>query len=151
MASNNKAPGLLMKNAGIFNPVLVQAVGLCPVVAMATSVRSAALLAGISAVIITLSEFFASLFLKAVPRWVRIGIYIILGGAIVVPFMIFIERTNASLFGSFGIYLPIMAVNSLNVLRCERFAVKISPLTRHHGRNKPLLHPGMPPAAGVGG
>lgn len=128
MASNNKAPGLLMKNAGIFNPVLVQAVGLCPVVAMATSVKSAALLAGISAVIITLSEFFASLFLKAVPRWVRIGIYIILGGAIVVPFMIFIERTNASLFGSFGIYLPIMAVNSLNVLRCERFAVKISPL-----------------------
>ncbi|MBO5360954.1 MAG: hypothetical protein J6B25_08970 [Clostridia bacterium] len=128
MASNNKAPGLLMKNAGIFNPVLVQAVGLCPVVAMATSVKSAALLAGISAVIITLSEFFASLFLKAVPRWIRIGIYIILGGAIVVPFMIFIERTNASLFGSFGIYLPIMAVNSLNVLRCERFAVKISPL-----------------------
>lgn len=128
MASSNKTPGLLMKNAGIFNPVLVQAVGLCPVVAMATSVKSAALLAIISAVIITLSEFFASLFLKAVPRWVRIGIYIILGGAIVVPLMIFIERANASLFGSLGIYLPIMAVNSLNVLRCERFAVKISPL-----------------------
>ncbi len=128
MASNSKAPGLLMKNAGIFNPVLVQAVGLCPVVAMATSVKSAALLAIISAVIITLSEFFASLFLKAVPRWVRIGIYIILGGAIVVPLMIFIESANASLFGSLGIYLPIMAVNSLNVLRCERFAVKISPL-----------------------
>lgn len=128
MASNSKAPGLLMRNAGIFNPVLVQAVGLCPVVAMATSVKSAALLAIISAVIITLSEFFASLFLKSVPRWVRIGIYIILGGAIVVPLMIFIERANASLFGSFGIYLPIMAVNSLNVLRCERFAVKISPL-----------------------
>ncbi len=128
MASHGKSPGLLMRNAGIFNPVLVQAVGLCPVVAMATSVRSASLLAAVSAVIITLSELIASLFLKKVPRWVRIGIYIILGGAIVAPLMILIERTNAPLFGALGIYLPIMAVNSLNVLRCERFAVKISPL-----------------------
>lgn len=128
MASHGKSPGLLLRNAGIFNPVLVQAVGLCPVVAMATSVKSAALLAAISAVIITLSELTASLFLKKIPRWVRIGIYIILGGAIVAPFMILIERTNAPLFGSLGIYLPIMAVNSLNVLRCERFAVKIPPL-----------------------
>ena len=128
MASNGKSPGMLMRNAGIFNPVLVQAVGLCPVVAMATSVSSAALLAAVSAVIITVSEFIASLFLKAIPRWIRIGIYIILGVAIVSPLMIFIEKINAPLFSSLGIYLPIMAVNSLNVLRCERFAVKISPV-----------------------
>lgn len=128
MASNKKTPGMLMHNAGIFNPVLVQAVGLCPVVAMATSLRSAALLAVVSAVIVTLSEFIASLFLKRVPRWVRIGIYIILGAAIVSPFMILIERVNTPLFSSLGIYLPIMAVNSLIVLRCERFAVKISPV-----------------------
>ena len=76
--ASGKSPGMLMHNAGIFNPVLVQAVGLCPVVAMATSLRSAALLAVVSAVIVTLSEFIASLFLKRVPRWVRIGIYIIL-------------------------------------------------------------------------
>ncbi|MBQ3497778.1 MAG: hypothetical protein IJA87_01485 [Clostridia bacterium] len=128
MASNSKSPGMLMRNAGIFNPVLVQAVGLCPVVAMATSVSSAALLAAVSAVIITVSELIASLFLKAIPRWIRIGIYIILGAAIVSPLMILIERTNNPLFSSLGIYLPIMAVNSLNVLRCERFAVKISPI-----------------------
>ncbi len=128
MASNGKSPGMLMRNAGIFNPVLVQAVGLCPVVAMATSVSSAALLAAVSAVIITVSEFIASLFLKPIPRWIRIGIYIILGAAIVSPLMILIERINNPLFSSLGIYLPIMAVNSLNVLRCERFAVKISPV-----------------------
>ena len=127
MASNSKTPGILLRNAGIFNPVLVQAVGLCPVVAMATSVKSAALLAAVAAVIITLSELIASLFLKPVPRWVRIGIYIILGGAMVSPLMILIEKLNAPLFGELGIYLPVMAVNSLIVLRCERFAVKIKP------------------------
>ncbi len=128
MASNSKSPGILLRNAGIFNPVLVQAVGLCPVVAMATSVKSAALLAAVAAVIITLSELIASLFLKPIPRWVRIGIYIILGGAMVSPLMILIEKINAPLFGELGIYLPVMAVNSLIVLRCERFAVKIKPV-----------------------
>lgn len=118
----------LLHNAGIFNPVLVQAVGLCPVIAMATTLKGAALLALVATVTITLSEFIASAFLKVIPRWVRTGIYIIMGGGIVTPFMVLLERVNPELFGSLGIYLPIMAVNSLLVLRCERFGVKLKPL-----------------------
>lgn len=129
MAENSKNPGLLLRNAGIFNPVLVQAVGLCPVVAMATTLKGAALLAVVAAVAITLSEVIASAFLKAIPRWVRTGIYIIIGCALVVPIMYLIEKVNAELFGTLGIYLPVMAVNSLLVLRCERFAVRIKPLS----------------------
>lgn len=128
MAENSKIPGLLLRNAGIFNPVLVQAVGLCPVVAMATSIKGAALLAVVAAIAITVSEVIASAFLKVIPRWVRTGIYIIIGCALVVPIMYLIEKVNPELFGTLGIYLPVMAVNSLLVLRCERFAVKIKPL-----------------------
>lgn len=127
MANKAHSPGLLLRNAGIFNPVLVQAVGLCPVIAMATTLKGSALLALVAATAITLCELIASVFLKAVPRWVRTGLYIILGGAIITPFMILIEKLNPELFGSLGIYLPVMAVNSLLVLRCERFAVKLSP------------------------
>lgn len=126
--SKQNSPGLLLRNAGIFNPVLVQAVGLCPVIAMATSLKGASILAGISAIVITLTEFIASAFLKPIPRWVRIGLYIIIGGALVAPFMVWFEKVSPELFGTLGIYLPIMAVNSLIVLRCERFAVKIKPL-----------------------
>ncbi len=128
MAENSKTPGLLLRNAGIFNPVLVQAVGLCPVVAMATTIKGAALLSIVAAIAITLSEVIASAFLKVVPRWVRTGIYIIIGCALVVPIMYLIEKVNPELFGTLGIYLPVMAVNSLLVLRCERFAVRIKPL-----------------------
>lgn len=128
MAENSKTPGLLLRNAGIFNPVLVQAVGLCPVVAMATTVKGAALLALVGAVVITLSEFIASAFLKVIPRWIRTGIYIIIGCGLVVPFMYLIEKINPELFGTVGIYLPVMAVNALVVLRCERFAVRIKPV-----------------------
>lgn len=128
MAENSKNPGLLLRNAGIFNPVLVQAVGLCPVVAMATTIKGAALLSIVAAIAITLSEVIASAFLKVIPRWVRTGIYIIIGCAFVVPIMYLIEKLNPELFGTLGIYLPVMAVNSLLVLRCERFAVRIKPL-----------------------
>lgn len=128
MAENSKNPGLLLRNAGIFNPVLVQAVGLCPVVAMATTIKGAALLSIVAAVAITLSEVIASAFLKVIPRWIRTGIYIIIGCALVVPIMYLIEKVNPELFGTLGIYLPVMAVNSLLVLRCERFAVRIKPL-----------------------
>ncbi len=126
--ANSKTPGLLLRNAGIFNPVLVQAVGLCPVVAMATTIKGAALLAVVAAIAITVSEVIASAFLKVIPRWVRTGIYIIIGCALVVPIMYLIEKVNPELFGTLGIYLPVMAVNSLLVLRCERFAVRIKPL-----------------------
>lgn len=128
MAENGKTPGTLLRNAGIFNPVLVQAVGLCPVVAMATTLKGAALLSVVAAIAITFSEFIASAFLKVIPRWIRTGIYIIIGCALVVPVMYLIEKVNPELFGTLGIYLPVMAVNSLLVLRCERFAVRIKPL-----------------------
>ena len=128
MAENSKNPGLLLRNAAIFNPVLVQAVGLCPVVAMATTLKGAALLSIVAAIAITLSEVIASAFLKVIPRWIRTGIYIVIGCALVIPIMYLIEKVNPELFGTLGIYLPVMAVNSLLVLRCERFAVRIKPL-----------------------
>ena len=129
MTTRSKSPGLLLRNAGLFNPVLVQAVGLCPVVAMATSLRGSALLALVATVVITLSEWIASLCLKRVERWVRIALYILLGSVLVLPFMSFLEKNQPELFSSLGLYLPIMAVNSLVVLRCERFAVKIRPIS----------------------
>ncbi len=129
MTNGSKTPGLFLRNAGLFNPVLVQAVGLCPVVAMATSLRGSALLALVAAVVITLSELIASLCMKRIVRWVRIALYILLGGVLVLPFMMFLEKHEPELFSSLGLYLPIMAVNSLVVLRCERFAVKIKPIS----------------------
>ena len=129
MTTRSKSPGMLLRNAGLFNPVLVQAVGLCPVVAIATSLKGSALLALVAAVVITLSELLASLFMRRIARWVRIALYILLGGALVLPFMMFLEKNEPELFSSLGLYLPIMAVNSLVVLRCERFAVKIKPFS----------------------
>lgn len=128
LAVKRKAPGLAVRNGLIFNPVLVQAVGLCPVVAMANSVKAAAIITAISFLIISATEYIASAFLKVVPRRIRIGLYIILDALMVWPIMVIIEKYDPASFGSLGIYLPIMAVNSLVVMRCERFAVRLKPV-----------------------
>ncbi len=119
-------PGYFVRNAVIFNPVLAQMAGLCPIVAIATSVRSAALMSLTLVCVLVITELLACVALKKVPRWVRIGLYIIIGAAVVTPVMLLTQRLNSSLAAGVGMYLPLMAVNSLVVMRCERYAVKLN-------------------------
>lgn len=123
---NNKKRVLahIRNSAIIRNPLLFEAVGLCPVVAIATSLKSAALLALLTALEMIICEVFASLFLKNVRRYIRVALYFLLGIAVIFPIMAITKRFIPSLTVDFGVYLPLMAVNSLIALHCERIAVK---------------------------
>lgn len=106
------------------NPVLVQVIGICPVAAAATSLFNSLVLAGVFIVSLILCEILASLIMKKLPRWIRVGIYIILGTVIVFPVMFMLEKTESPIFTSLGIYLPLMAMSSFNCVHCEKYAVK---------------------------
>ncbi len=108
------------------NPVLVQVLGICPVAAAATSVFNALALALVFTVSLILCEVVASLLLKKAPRWVRVGIYVILGAAVVFPVMYALELYSQTLLTGLGIYLPLMAMSSFNCVHCEKYAVKHS-------------------------
>lgn len=108
------------------NPVFVQVIGICPVAAAAISLFNSLVLAGVFTVSLILCEILASLFMKKLPRWVRVGIYIILGSAVVFPAMMWLEKIDSPIFASLGIYLPLMAMSSFNVVHCEKYAVKHS-------------------------
>lgn len=108
------------------NPVLVQVIGICPVAAAATSVINALALSTVFSVSLILCEVVASLLLKKLPRWVRMGIYSIIGMAVVFPVMYVFEKYSLAVFSSLGIYLPLMVMNSLNCVHCEKYAVKNS-------------------------
>lgn len=108
------------------NPVLVQVIGICPVAAAATSLTNALALSAVFSLSLILCEVTASLLLKKLPRWVRMGIYSIIGAAVVVPVMYFFEKYSLSVFSTLGIYLPLMVMNSLNCVHCEKYAVKHS-------------------------
>lgn len=118
---------IFKKGAVIFNPVLIQLVGLCPVVAASTSFLSAAMLSAVLCIELILTCVLASALFKSVPRWIRVALYLITGLAVACPILYFVDNyTLADLSLGMQIYIPLMAVNSVTAVHCEQFAVKNS-------------------------
>lgn len=124
--SKNTTFKRIRNSAVIKNPLLFEAIGLCPVVAIAISLRLSIFLAVVTAIEMIVCEVLASLFLKNVRRYWRVALYTIFGVGIIFPIMIFVNKFFPDISINFGIYLPLMAVNSLIALHCERVAVKNS-------------------------
>lgn len=111
----------LFKGAYVHNTVLTTLTGLCTVSAVCTSVKNALWLSLIFCVILILCEMSASLLLKKINRWLRVGFYTFISSvALLIPMLFMDETTSAS----FGVYLPLLCVNGVIVIRCEKFAVK---------------------------
>jgi Na+-translocating ferredoxin:NAD+ oxidoreductase subunit E len=117
---------VFLKGAFIHNPVLVQVIGICPVVAAAKSLYAAAFLAGVYSVILILTQFIASVFLKKIIRWIRVAVYLLIGLAVVGPAVYLLDKYALDIRITAGIYLPLLAANSLAALRCEKIAVRSS-------------------------
>ena len=122
--SKNTTFKRIRNSAVIKNPLLFEAIGLCPVVAIAISLRLSIFLAVVTAIEMIVCEVLASLLLKNVRRYWRVALYAIFGVGVIFPIMIFVNRFFPEISINFGIYLPLMAVNSLIALHCERVAVK---------------------------
>ncbi|MDR3314350.1 MAG: hypothetical protein LBS96_07840 [Oscillospiraceae bacterium] len=112
-----------LSDALIANPVLVQAIGLAPVVAVATSLRAALVIAVVAGVHLLLCEPLTSLLLRRLPAWLRVACYYVLGLALVVPLQYVLRRMDDPIVAAMDIFLPLLAINSLAAVRCERFAV----------------------------
>ncbi len=121
---NNSSLKQIRNSALIKNPILFEAIGLCPVVAIAYSFRLAVFLAVVTAVEMIVCEVLASKFLKNVRRYWRVALYALFGVAVIFPTMYVTGRLFPDMSANFGVFLPLMAVNSLIALHCERVAVK---------------------------
>lgn len=124
MSNKNSTLKSIRNSALIKNPILFEAIGLCPVVAIAQSLKLAVFLAVVTAVELIVCEILASFLLKNVRRYWRVALYVIFGVAIIFPVMYVTNRFFPDTTANFGVYLPLMAVNSLIALHCERVAVK---------------------------
>ena len=116
----------IRSSALIKNPLLFEAVGLCPVVAIATSVEASLFLSIITTIEMILCEVLASLSLKNVRRYWRVALYVVFGIIVIFPITYITKLFFPDLSMNVGVYLPLMAVNSLIALHCERVAVKNS-------------------------
>ncbi|MCB2210903.1 electron transport complex subunit E [bacterium] len=106
------------------NPVLRLALGLCPALAVSSSVFNAIGM-GVSVIfVLTMSNLIVSLVRKGVPAKIRIPVYIV----IIATFVTIVEMVMAAyapaLFRSLGIFVPLIVVNCIILGRAEGFASK---------------------------
>lgn len=114
----------LFSSTFIHNPVLIQAAGLCTIVAVATTLKTAVLLAAAFFPVLIITQVFACLALKRVPRWIRVAIYLLIGTAIIAGIIYAIDTFMPEISLGAGIYLALTAANSIIALHCEKLAVK---------------------------
>lgn len=125
MNNNVSFKDMFVKGAVIFNPVLIQLVGLCPVVAASTTLSTSVMLSVALCVDLILTCVIASALFKKIPRWIRVALYLIIGLALVCPVLWYIETfTLINLSLGLRIYLPLLAINSVTAVHCEQFAIK---------------------------
>lgn len=122
--NNDERKVLFRKGVFTNNPLLFEMVGVCPVVAIATSVATACTVAVITALELIIIEEFACACLKNVKRYFRVLIYAVLGFLINLPLFFLFGKVMPDITGKIGIFLPLLAVSSVIALHCETFAVK---------------------------
>ncbi len=110
------------------NPTLVQLIGMCPTLAVTTSVVNA-LGMGVAVIIVLIfSNLFISLLRKIIPSQVRIAAYIVVISGFVTAVELILKAYFPSISDSLGLFIPLIVVNCIILARAESFASKNPPI-----------------------
>lgn len=114
-----------LKN-GIFkdNPIFTQVIGMCPALAVTTSVGNAVGMGLATTVVLVCSNATISLIRKVIPAKIRIPSFILVIASFVTIIELLLEAYVPGLYNSLGIFLPLIVVNCLILGRAEAFASK---------------------------
>lgn len=106
------------------NPVLVQLLGMCPTLATTTSVSNAIGMGLAATAVLICSNILISLLRKFIPKQVRIAAYIVIISGFVTAVELLIKAYFFDLYGSLGLFIPLIVVNCIILGRAEAFASK---------------------------
>lgn len=121
--------GKVFLNGLIFeNPTFVQLLGMCPTLAVTTSVKNGLGMGLSAAAVLVCSNVIISLLRKIIPDKVRIAAYIVIIAAFVTVIQMCLEAFLPDLSSSLGIFIPLIVVNCIILARAEAFASKNSAL-----------------------
>lgn len=111
---------------GVFkdNPIFIQLIGLCSVLAVTTSVVNS-LSMGLAVIFVAvMSNIVVSALRKIIPDKVRIPFMIIIIATFVTILEMVLEAYAKSIYDALGIFLPLIVVNCLILGGAESFAYK---------------------------
>lgn len=106
------------------NPTFVQCIGLCPTLAVTTSVANGLGMGVAATFVLIASNAVISLLRKMVPDEVRIPIFIVVIAGFVTVIEFLMKGFAPELNKSLGIFIPLIVVNCIILARAEAFASK---------------------------
>ncbi len=106
------------------NPVFVMALGLCPTLAVTSSVMNAIGMGLAATFVLVMSNIFISLLKKVIPSQVRIPAYIVIIASFVTIVDMMMHAYVPDVHKSLGLFIPLIVVNCIILGRAEAFASK---------------------------
>ena len=106
------------------NPGVVQLLGLCPTLAVTSSVVNGVSLGLATAFVMALSNAAVSPVRKLVPSEIRIPVFILIIAALVTVIDLSMHAYLHALHGVLGIFIPLIVTNCIVLARVEAFAAK---------------------------
>ena len=110
------------------NPVLILALGLCPALAVTTSIENGLGMGMASTAVLIGSSTIISMLRKFIPGNIRIPIFIIVIATFVTIIDLTLQAFIPALSESLGLFIPLIVVNCIILGRAEAFASKKSVL-----------------------
>ena len=106
------------------NPVFVMALGLCPTLAVTSSVVNAIGMGLAATFVLVFSNIFISLIKNFIPSKIRIPAFIVVIASFVTIVDMVMNAYLPAIHNSFGLFIPLIVVNCIILGRAEAFASK---------------------------
>lgn len=110
------------------NPGVVQLLGLCPTLAVTTTVVNGISLGLATALVMAASNGAISPVRKLIPSEIRVPVFILVIAALVTVIDLSINAFAHPLHKVLGIFIPLIVVNCIVLARVESFAAKNAPI-----------------------
>jgi len=111
------------------NPVFVLALGLCPTLAVTTSLKNGVAMATAATAVLVCANLLISLIRRLIPNQIRIACFIVVIAGFVTMVEIAMKAiAPEAITKALGIFIPLIVVNCIILGRAEAFASKNGPV-----------------------
>jgi electron transport complex protein RnfE len=104
------------------NPTFRLVIGMCPTLAVTTSIANGFWMGIAATFVLVFSNVFVSLLRKVIPDQIRIPIFVILIATPVVIVELVMKAYLPAMYEILGIFVPLIVVNCIIIARAEAFA-----------------------------
>ena len=106
------------------NPIFVIVLGMCPTLAVTTSIVNALGMGAATTFVLLFLNILISMIKKVIPNEVRIPCYVVVIAAFVTIIDLAMQAYTPALSKSLGIFIPLIVVNCIILGRAEAFAAR---------------------------